>query len=205
MLLNRKCSRGGAIFRGAIVLALVAAIVPCSALAAYVIQGRSEQRTRVEEFDPASHSGPVGKIIVPYPDSRLLTSAESRSRIYTWLRAKDGVALAPVGTLRVLAYMATVVDKNGGKWNVQCSPASAARTIQVREGAEQKLDIGPPYEASIVVTEREKDKVSLDLKITGRGIDRFTFVPQKRASKLPGFKVFDYSGHLLWQGSFRYG
>lgn len=163
--------------------------------------GSSAKARQVPEFgafNPATHKGPVGSIIVP--DDRLsyaLNLMPIRTNRVLIVETKHGAAKAPTGRYRVIGYSA--VSRKNPQGEAYGRPKSAE--ITVKANSTTKLKLGGPYTAKVSVTKLRGDKVSIDLITTDCAGNECMI----RGRKPPRFQVISKSGEVLQEGAFEYG
>jgi len=150
-------------------------------------------------FDPKHYKGPMGKIVLPYRGQSSLYVQQGDEILI--LNAKQGVFQAPAGVLDVVGTEMVATDAHKVRWTAS---GRMNHRLTVRRGATVRLDVGPPFTASIDVSGR-RDVVSMDFKLVGRGGDSYTVLKSQDSSTPPGFKVLGKSRRTLWRGSFKYG
>ncbi len=157
----------------------------------------------IVDYNPLTYQGPTGKIAVPLKGdltlSLLGTRTGDRMRLMT-LKSKEGVFTAPTGEYRLLSCD-QIVSHGGAQWRLS---SRTERSFSVTPGSSLRLDIGPPYTASIEVGRAEGNRMDLSLKMVGRAGESCAILGGGNSGP-PGFQILATTGQVLQQGKFRYG
>jgi len=195
--------------RGALRIVLVLAGVLLSLFFALILTSAGlyyayyRSVTETVEFDPAAYKGPTGRIVTPLTgrlSSRLWRTDSDGGTVQFSIRGVDGVFTAPAGEYRLFACYQDLTHK-GVSWSVT---STLIRSFSVKPGSSVRLDIGPPYTASVRVASSGKNRIDLGLEITGRAGEKVSITRGGRGGE-PGFRIISTSGKVLQEGRFRYG
>ncbi|MGC8861855.1 MAG: hypothetical protein ACP5R5_03665 [Armatimonadota bacterium] len=177
-------------------------------------------------FDPAAYRGPTGKIVtglqgkvslslqrderrgqrprllVVDTDNGTLTIPSGKYVLWMYDQeiTRDGVRwrVTSRGPLRVLLQPIT---KDGVRSRVT---SSIIRFLEVKPGGSLRLDIGPPYVASVLASSAGKNRVNISLEVVGRA-GEYVSIVKGEGSEPPGFQILSMNGKVLQEGKFRYG
>ncbi len=181
----RKCG-----INPAVVVTVCAALL----LAAAIIPSVADR-----SFNPKTYKGKMGKITVQYSGESSLNVRDVKTRNVLVLSTKNGVFQAPVGTYELLSYFG-----KSGAWYFYCSsPLGGGKRITTKPNGNQKLNLGPPFTASVDVRPLNNNQVSMDFNLKSQNGD--VYIMRKDAGDPPGFQVLDSNKKVIWSGSFRYG
>ena len=164
---------------------------------------------QVEQFDPSQYEGPMGTIVVSYEGQaslQVLSTAEDEKILE--LSADDGRFQAPVGDYRLWMFTAIRTGEGDSMWYVSAFLESGdSDNVSVQADSETPIDLGPPFAASIAVTEdKVAGKVNLELQYADSDGHQYTmsrFDWDEATS--PGFEVRSSTGELVLKGQFEYG
>jgi hypothetical protein len=109
----------------------------------------------------------------------------------------------PAGGYVLNFYQFDGKDDNQNQVTLSGSIRQTPTRIIVTKGQIRELAVGPPLIASIDVKQIGRDKVSMNLIMTGSRGDSCTIRSPDGSS--PGFQVLSSNGEVLTQGSFKYG
>lgn len=160
------------------------------------------QRPTIERFDPAKYKGPTGRIVTSLKGDSMLYvyAAYSGRRGPMMLKSKDGTFVAPAGDYELLQYCMM----QRGQYNKERPGITGgfgrSNRITITDGSTHNLKIGPPFTASIKVSQISPGTMQLDLQVTGVGGDKCRI-----SAEAPGFQILSPSGKMLQEGKFRYG
>jgi hypothetical protein len=159
------------------------------------------QRPSIVHIDAAKYKGNAGTIILPLKGDSFvyLYRTDTRKEAPYQLTSKDGVFKAPAGKYQLLMYYVTSKDR-GRRGPMISGRYSKPITISVSRGSTYRLKAGPPLTASIRVSQRGANAVTMDLMLTGRGGEQCTI-----SSKEPRFQVLSRAGKVLQEGKFKFG
>ena len=164
--------------------------------------------SRVVQFDPSQHEGPMGAIVVPYEGEASLQVASMAGAKTLVLSSHDGRFQAPVGGYSPWVFTANKTDEDGSEWQASTYLTMSGKPSQVsvQADSETSLELGPPFTASIAVTAEQRNKVALDLKVADSQGNHYTISRLGlRAAPPPRFEVRSSSGELVLEGQFEYG
>jgi len=170
----------------------------------------SQARTawQPQTFDPAVHTGALGRIEFPHGGDAVLTLQHGGTpdgSAYLQLNATDGVAVAPAGELSIWSCDLKHKDADGNTWQASCyNPKGESGKLTVPTNGVACVALGPPLEARIKTRAMAEGKRSFDLKITGPHGNKFS-VRAEGHGRAPGFEVLNAAGETVWTGKFAYG
>ena len=185
---------------GALCLALACAGLLSGCGSRALFSSRPE-RPSIVQIDAARYKGKAGKIILPVKGDSFvyLYRPDTRKQTPYQLTSKDGVFKAPAGKYQLLMYYVTSKDR-GRRGLMISGRYKKPITISVSRGSTYRLKAGPPITASIKVSQRGANAVTMDLLLTGCGGEQCTI-----SSKEPRFRVLSKAGKVLQEGKFKYG
>jgi hypothetical protein len=163
---------------------------------------------QVEEFNPATYKGSTGKIVMSYKGDSMLTVMTMNNPKRLRLTAKDGVALAPVGSYTPLQFEAELADKDGNEWAASSTlVAKDPNQISVQPDISCEIKVGPPLKASVSIDKggNKDDEYFLSLELTGVDGGSYSVRKLGKDDWAPGFEFIDSAGKVVWQGKFEYG
>ena len=143
------------------------------------------------------------KITVPHKGKSTLIVEDAKNRRMSTFVTTNSVFSVPEGDYQLVSYSAIAKDKNGIEWEAQCYFDN--RRIKAKPDDTIRLEVGPPFEASVQVAKKGSNKVEMNFVLTGKGGDRYIISRRDGKSEPPGFQVLDESGKAVWNGSFKYG
>jgi len=163
----------------------------------------------VEQFDPSQYEGPMGVIVVPYEDrASLQVMSMGEDDTILELSSDNGRFQAPVGEYWLWMFTAKKTDEDGSEWHATSFLAMADDDeLSVQADGETTLEFGPPFTASILVSEdEEEDEVGLFLQfVDSRGNEYSIARADWEEATPPRFEVRSSSGELALKGQFEYG
>ncbi len=157
---------------------------------------------QMEDFDAAKYQGQTGTMVLAHKGQSVFEAYLRGGNKILRFSTPDGVLKAPVGSYDVRQYQAIAKDSKGREWIAACYPDAK---VSVKAGASTKLDLGPPFTASITVKTSGKDRVSMDLKLAGTNGGQYTIRQKGGKDEPPSFVALDKAGQVVWQGRFAYG
>lgn len=124
---------------------------------------------------------------------------------YFSLYSSSSTLTVPVGKYSITLCGSSVMDKDGKYWAINSNPAdpSGSMTIEVKPGADVKIESYEPLTASIEVKQDGNDKVKMSMQMTGT--NGYRCIIQPIGAQKHGFTVLSESGESLMSGSFEYG
>ena len=166
--------------------------------------------THVEKFDPTTYKGTMGKIELSYTGESKLTlmSVDHPKRMALLERMEllvtNGIAMAPIGNYMMAMCEFTAKDQNNQIWTASCYlPSSGSNKISIQANTPYKLQVGPPFTASVSAEPGDDGKVTMNLMLAGAGNTSYGI--RGPGTWAPGFQVLDKTGNVVWQGKFAYG
>ncbi len=174
------------------------------AVGAVVAMGFREHST-VERYDPTQIEGPSATIRVPVNGKAEVQVRSRKDRSRSWrLSGKGGEIAAPAEELVIQRCTLNERDEKGRNWSAYgYFYGDRAVTLDLSDGAEKELPVGPPFSATIL-KQKTRDRVSLNLIVTDRTGRKFTIRGPGGKSQ-PRFEVRDEQDEVVWQGKFEYG
>jgi len=163
---------------------------------------------QVEQFDPSQYDGPMGTIVVPYEGDGLLQVTSMTEGKTLALSTGDGRFQAPVGEYTLWAFTAKKTGEDDSPWweATTLLVQDESPQVSVRADSETSLELGPPFTASIAVTDEAQDVVELQLEVIDSQSNQYTIgkIALEEAPP-PRFEVRSSSGELVLKGQFEYG
>lgn len=180
-----------------------------SAVVGVVMLVRQQAKMFGEEqvFNPATHQGPTGTVIVAHKGTSSLTlfSAGATQPGRIRIDGKTSSLTVPVGTYSLWNYEITELDATKHAWRASSILAGATTggLLVVNAKSSQTLDVGPPLAAQVVIGASSKSKADFTLALRDKAGHSWSIsggAPE--ASKGSGFEVRDKAGKVLWTGKF---
>jgi len=151
-------------------------------------------------FTPAGDV-PLGAIRLP--DGIVSLTLVGDPGMFTFNLPGNTAAL-PAGKWRVFAWRAQITDLRGVKWSLNASDASSAPPLDVAEGAEVPVDVGPPVITSLSAA-KSGAGYTLSEAFRGRFGERLSILVADAPPPAPSVRIKNADGSYDRLFQFQYG
>lgn len=143
-----------------------------------------------------THSSPAYRAVV-YSDEHGVLMIEG---------ARGQKVALPAGKWNLANYTIQAGSAAGAPTMVAAECPGDAQAVDVRKDDTTELTFGEPFRAVVTANRRGDQKVSLSLKIVGKGGERCTDIRIKgKRPPNPTFEIRDKAGKIVHGGKFEYG